>query len=62
MHIYGTTTHMRYVAKSHVLAQILYFGVRLIINLTTVLNPRCLDGDLFSHQYEINNKGVHITH
>ena len=41
MHIYGTTTHMRYVARSQVLAQILYVGVRLIINLTTVLNPRC---------------------
>ena len=41
MHIYGTTTHMRYLARSHVLAQILYVGVRLIINLTTVLNPQC---------------------
>ena len=34
-----------HVAKSHVLAQILYEAIRLIINLTTALNPRCLDSD-----------------
>ena len=58
MHIYGTTTHMQYVARSHVLAQILYVGVRLIINLTTVLKMRCF----VLTNTRLIKKGVHNTH
>ena len=44
---------MRYVSKSHMLAEKVYSGVRL---------TRCLDSDWSSHEYEFKTQGVHIIH
>ena len=44
---------MRYESISHVLAEIVYYGVRL---------TRCLDSDWSSHEYGLKIQGVYITH
>ena len=54
MHIYEKNfMRMRYVSISHVLAEIVYYGVRL---------TRCLDSDWSSHEYGLKIQGVYITH
>ena len=49
---------MQYIPISHVLAQIVYSGLKFpAISLTMSLNPRCFDNDCYFQDYETNAKG-----